>query len=162
MSTIVDLQIATTSTVIPTKDKIQLWLNTVLAHQNLTAQEITVRLVDIEESQALNLDYRGKDKPTNILSFPFEVPEVLSRQDANEDIKIPSLLGDLVVCSQVVEAEAKLQNKQNLDHWAHMIVHGCLHLLGFDHIEDTEANEMEALEIAILKQLSIDDPYQDH
>lgn len=162
MTAILDLQLATTSSVIPTQDNIQLWLNTVLAHQNLSAHEITVRLVDIEESQALNLDYRGKDKPTNVLSFPFEMPEILSQQDADEDSKIPSLLGDLVVCSQVVEAEAKQQNKPNLDHWAHMIVHGCLHLLGYDHIEDAEADEMEGLEITILKQLSIDDPYQDH
>lgn len=162
MSAIIDLQIATTSKVIPTLDNVQLWLDTVLLHQDLTQQEITVRIVDVEESQALNSEFRGKDSPTNVLSFPFEMPDIVLQSDDNELDEMPVFLGDLVICSQVVEAEAKQQNKQNLDHWAHMIIHGCLHLLGFDHIEEAEANEMEAIEIAILKQLSIDDPYQDH
>ncbi|WP_289031969.1 rRNA maturation RNase YbeY [uncultured Paraglaciecola sp.] len=162
MSAIIDLQLATTSKVIPTLDNVQLWLDTVLLHQNLTQQEITVRIVDIKESQALNCEFRGKDSPTNVLSFPFEMPDIVFQSDVSELDEMPAFLGDLVICSQVVETEAKQQNKQNLDHWAHMIIHGCLHLLGFDHIEEAEANEMEAIEIAILKQLSIDDPYQDH
>ncbi|MFT2090999.1 rRNA maturation RNase YbeY [Paraglaciecola sp. 2405UD69-4] len=153
---------ATTSEAIPSERNIQLWLDTVLAHQNLSNQEITVRLVDTQESQALNFEFRGKDKPTNVLSFPFEMPEIMIHDEANQQGDMPPLLGDLVICSQVVEAEATQQNKANLDHWAHMIIHGCLHLLGYDHIEDGEANEMEGLEIAILKQLAIDDPYQDH
>nr|WP_239090160.1 rRNA maturation RNase YbeY [Marinomonas ostreistagni] len=111
--------------------------------------EITIRIVDEDESQTLNHEYRGKDKPTNVLSFPFEVPE---------GIELP-LLGDLVICRQVVEREALEQQKPLLHHWAHMVVHGVLHLRGYDHIKDDEAEEMEALETHILASLSIPDPY---
>jgi probable rRNA maturation factor len=85
------------------------------------------------------------------LSFPFEAPVEIE----------PILLGDLVVCSAIVKQEAMEQNKQEHDHWAHMVVHGCLHLLGYDHIDDDEAEEMEALERTILKSLAISDPYQE-
>ena len=162
VSAILDLQLATTSPAIPTEADIQLWLDSVLTQQNLPEKEITVRLVDKDESQALNLEYRGKDKPTNVLSFPFEMPEIFTQQQDDSAEPIPDLLGDLVICCQVVEEEAKQQNKANLDHWAHMIVHGSLHLIGFDHIKEAEAEEMEELEITILKKLAIDDPYQDH
>lgn len=111
---------------------------------------ITVRCVESEESQQLNHDYRGKNKPTNVLSFPFESPA---------EFFVP-LLGDLVICADVVRIEAQQQNKTVLAHWAHMIVHGCLHLLGYDHINDSEADEMESLEIKILRQLGYNNPYQ--
>jgi probable rRNA maturation factor len=144
-----DLQIACYDNSLPTKDDFQLWVNTALSPYNKTF-ELTVRIVDIKESQSLNLQYRKKDKPTNVLSFPFEVPEGIEL----------ALLGDLVICADVVQLEAKQQNKRLLDHWAHMVIHGCLHLLGFDHIEDNDAHEMESLEIKLLSTLNITDPYQ--
>lgn len=151
MSAILDLQIACDSPNLPSAQDIQTWLDGVFTAQNVPENEITVRIVDAQESQALNLAYRGKDKPTNVLSFPFEAPVSMSLD----------LLGDLIVCASVVAAEATEQHKELQHHWAHMIVHGTLHLLGFDHIDDDEAQQMEDLEVAILKQFSIDDPYQD-
>ncbi|MGL4679992.1 MAG: rRNA maturation RNase YbeY, partial [Plesiomonas shigelloides] len=109
----------------------------------------TIRIVDEEESHHLNLTYRGKDKPTNVLSFPFEAPP---------GIELP-LLGDLIICRQVVEAEAVEQQKELSAHWAHMVVHGSLHLLGYDHIEDEEAEEMESLETEIMQEMGYPDPY---
>ena len=152
MNNNIDLQIACQSDALPTLEDFQLWVDLVLTHQELSDQEMTIRIVENEESQTLNATYRGKDKPTNVLSFPFEAPP---------GVPIP-LLGDLVVCHTVVAAEAKEQQKPLLHHWAHMIIHGTLHLLGFDHMEEHEALKMESLEIHLLSQLSIDDPYQDH
>ena len=111
--------------------------------------EMTVRIVDEAESHELNLNYRGKDRPTNVLSFPFECPD---------EVELP-LLGDLVICRQVVEREAQEQDKPVMAHWAHMVVHGSLHLLGYDHIEDDEAEEMESLEAQIMTGLGFADPY---
>lgn len=111
--------------------------------------ELTIRLVNDAESQALNRDYRGKDKPTNVLSFPFEAPPAVSNH----------YLGDLVICAGVVAAEAVEQDKALNHHWAHMVVHGVLHLLGYDHIKNAEAERMEALERTILATLKIPDPY---
>ena len=111
--------------------------------------KMTVRIVDEAESHDLNLTYRGKDRPTNVLSFPFECPD---------EVELP-LLGDLVICRQVVEREAIEQEKPLMAHWAHMIVHGSLHLLGYDHIEDDEAEEMESLETEIMQGLGFADPY---
>ncbi|WMC09712.1 rRNA maturation RNase YbeY [Oceanimonas pelagia] len=146
-----DLQIACDEAPgLPTEQDFERWLAAALDGEQNEA-EVTVRLVDEAESQALNRDYRGKDKPTNVLSFPFEAPP---------GVELP-LLGDLVICRQVVEREAAEQNKPPQAHWAHMVVHGCLHLLGFDHIKDDEAEEMEAREIVILAGLGMDNPYQD-
>ncbi|EEP99146.1 metalloprotease [Yersinia ruckeri ATCC 29473] len=111
--------------------------------------EVTIRVVDEAESHELNLTYRGKDKSTNVLSFPFEAPP---------EIELP-LLGDLIICRQVVEQEAVEQNKALLAHWAHMVVHGSLHLLGYDHIVDDEAEEMESIETEIMQGLGYPDPY---
>lgn len=115
--------------------------------------DITIRIVNADESQSLNNDYRGKDKPTNVLSFPFEMPEGI------EGLGV-SILGDLAICAEVVEKEAAEQKKTLGSHWAHMVVHGGLHLLGYDHIKEFEAQEMEALEVDILAQLGVEDPYQ--
>ncbi|MCP3290146.1 rRNA maturation RNase YbeY, partial [Aeromonas hydrophila] len=136
MSVTLDLQLASASTDgLPSEAQLQGWLDgTILGFQQ--EAEVTVRIVDEAESNELNLTYRGKDKPTNVLSFPFEAPPGL---------ELP-LLGDLVICRQVVEHEATEQGKPLMAHWAHMVVHGSLHLLGYDHIEDDEAEEMEALE----------------
>lgn len=148
MAVELDYQNATNATDIPTEAECLSWLEHVLP-QFQTESEITIRLVDIQESQQLNHEYRGKEKPTNVLSFPFEAPE---------HIEIP-LLGDLIICAQVVNQEATEQNKSSQAHWCHMIVHGCLHLLGYDHIDEQEAEEMEQIEIDLLKTLGYDNPY---
>ncbi|WP_323971374.1 rRNA maturation RNase YbeY [Aeromonas hydrophila] len=149
MSVTLDLQLASASTDgLPSEAQLQGWLDgTILGFQQ--EAEVTVRIVDEAESNELNLTYRGKDKPTNVLSFPFEAPPGL---------ELP-LLGDLVICRQVVEHEAVEQGKPLMAHWAHMVVHGSLHLLGYDHIEDDEAEEMEALERDIMQELGFADPY---
>lgn len=127
------------------------WVGAVLARLDLDpGSELTVRLVEPDESQALNRDYRGKDKPTNVLSFPFEAPPGL------DDLP---LLGDLIICHAVVAREAAEQGKPLTHHYAHMVVHGTLHLLGYDHIEDADADAMEALEREILAGFDIPDPY---
>lgn len=147
---ILDLQIATSeSDNLPTEQQIMQWLRIILP-QFIDNAEITIRIVDEAESQQLNNTYRHKDKPTNVLSFPFESPI---------EIEVP-LLGDLVICKKVVETEAIAQHKTLTSHWAHMIVHGCLHLLGYDHILDEEAEEMENIEIDIMQQLGFDNPYK--
>lgn len=158
---LLDYQLATDLADLPSSEQIAQWVALALQHESETFGkakelifpiEMTVRIVGLEESQELNSTYRDKDKPTNVLSFPFENPPGL-----NEPLPI---LGDLVVCAEVVAQEADEQNKTNLSHWAHMIVHGSLHLLGYDHINETEALQMESLEIEILKQLSISNPYE--
>ena len=133
---------------LPSFDDIHLWLSKAISLFQPDA-EVTVRIVDEQESHQLNLEYRGKDKPTNVLSFPFEVPEGMEM----------NLLGDLIICRQVVEQEAVEQDKPALAHWAHMVVHGSLHLLGYDHIEDDEAEEMESLETEIMQTMGYQDPY---
>ncbi|TKB46022.1 rRNA maturation RNase YbeY [Thalassotalea mangrovi] len=144
-----DLQIACDDNQeLPSLAQLQLWIDTALSQYSKDA-ELTVRIATDEESRQLNREYRGKDKPTNVLSFPFEVPEGV---DIN-------LLGDLVVCAEVVRQEALTQNKALMDHWAHMIIHGCLHLLGYDHIREDDAEEMEALEVKLLASLNIANPY---
>ncbi|EKN4209004.1 rRNA maturation RNase YbeY [Yersinia ruckeri] len=146
---ILDLQIACeNSQGLPTEADFQRWLEAVLS-QFQEESEVTIRVVDEAESHELNLTYRGKDKSTNVLSFPFEAPP---------EIELP-LLGDLIICRQVVEQEAVEQNKALRAHWAHMVVHGSLHLLGYDHIVDDEAEEMESIETEIMQGLGYPDPY---
>lgn len=148
MAIILDLQLASSAAQIPTAAQFQQWLDAaVLPFQS--EAEVTVRVVDEAESQQLNFDYREKDKPTNVLSFPFQQPPGMT---------LP-LLGDLVICAQVVAAEACEQGKPLAAHWAHMVVHGSLHLLGFDHINEDDAEEMEAEEILILQSLGLPNPY---
>ena len=146
---IIDLQIACEQeTGLPTAEQIEQWATAAVQPQS-DEVEMTVRIVDEAESHELNLNYRGKDRPTNVLSFPFECPD---------EVELP-LLGDLVICRQVVEREAQEQEKLLMAHWAHMVVHGSLHLLGYDHIEDDEAEEMESLETQIMTGLGFADPY---
>ena len=146
---IIDLQIACEQeTGLPTTEQIEQWATAAVQPQS-DEVEMTVRIVDEAESHELNLNYRGKDRPTNVLSFPFECPD---------EVELP-LLGDLVICRQVVEREAQEQDKPVMAHWAHMVVHGSLHLLGYDHIEDDEAEEMESLEAQIMTGLGFADPY---
>ena len=148
-SIFVDLQIATENIEgLPTEEQIVQWATAAVQPEG-DEVEMTVRIVDEAESHELNLTYRGKDRPTNVPSFPFECPD---------EVELP-LLGDLVICRQVVEREAAEQEKPLMAHWAHMVVHGSLHLLGYDHIEDNEAEEMESLETQIMQGLGFDDPY---
>ncbi|WP_239495208.1 rRNA maturation RNase YbeY [Salinicola halophilus] len=135
---------------LPTLADLERWVGAVLAAHDETRHELTVRFVERHESQALNRDYRGRDKPTNVLSFPFEAPP---------EIELP-LLGDLVICHDVVIQEAVEQHKAPGDHYAHLVIHGCLHLLGYDHIEEDEAEAMEALERELLAGFAIADPYR--
>lgn len=146
---ILDLQLACENEQgLPPESNFQRWLEAVLP-QFQPESEVTIRLVDEAESRELNHTYRSKDKPTNVLSFPFEAPP---------GIELP-LLGDLIICRQVVEQEATEQEKALEAHWAHMVIHGSLHLLGYDHIEDEEAEEMESLETEIMLALGYPDPY---
>jgi len=154
----IDLQIACDADNLPNEADIQRWVEAALEGRKEDA-DVCIRIVDNDESQALNLEYRGKDKPTNVLSFPFEVPAELIEMGVDLE-GMDATLGDLIVCAPVVAAEASEQKKTLDAHWAHMVVHGCLHLLGFDHIKDDEADIMEALERDILAELGFDDPYQ--
>jgi probable rRNA maturation factor len=145
-----DLQIAVDNPRLPTRAEFDTWVRTAMG-QTMSEVELTIRIVEVAESQQLNLTYRGKDKPTNVLSFPFEAPP---------EVELP-LLGDLVICAQVVEQEAIEQNKPLNAHWAHMVIHGCLHLLGYDHIIDEEADEMESLETQLVEGLGFTNPYKE-
>ena len=135
----------------PSTDEFQSWAE--LAMQKDQDAQLSIRVVDLEESRSLNRDYRGKDKPTNVLSFPMDMPEAMA-----EELGLP-ILGDLVICAPVVEREAKEQNKTSRAHWAHMVIHGMLHLQGYDHISDEQAEQMEDLEIKLLQQIGINNPY---
>ncbi|HED35280.1 MAG TPA: rRNA maturation RNase YbeY [Gammaproteobacteria bacterium] len=121
---------------------------------------LSLRIVSSTESQNLNHQYRGRNTATNVLSFPMQM-EVLSGVEQHEDqLKMAqAILGDLAICAEVVAREAHQQNKSQQAHWAHMVVHGMLHLQGFDHIEDNEAQVMEQLESRIMQQLGFSDPY---
>lgn len=142
---------------IPSLDDLQKYASKALelSESEQKDAEMSVVFVDPDKSHELNLTYREKDSPTNVLSFPFEYPEGLPQEDIGEYI------GDVVICSEVVERESKEQNKALEAHYAHMIVHGTLHLLGYDHIEDDEALIMENLEVKILEELGFNNPYKD-
>jgi len=146
--TAIDIQVATTTTALPSSAQFQVWVDAALQGQALDS-ELLIRLVDGDESAALNQQYRHKAGPTNILSFPFEAPPGIEL----------AMLGDLVMCVPVIVQEALQQAKPVEHHWAHITVHGVLHLLGYDHIDDAEAEQMEALEIEILQQFNIPNPY---
>ncbi|AHX12285.1 heat-shock protein [Dyella jiangningensis] len=136
---------------VPSSPSFREWVEAALrGAKRRKATELSIRIVDAKEGRALNRDYRGKDYATNVLSFPAELPP---------GINLP-LIGDLVICAPVVTREAAEQGKPARHHWAHMTVHGVLHLLGYDHIEDDEAEAMEALETQILAGLGIADPYE--
>ena len=133
----------------PADDQFQSWVETILTAEQKADAELTVRIVDENESAALNEEYRNKTGSTNILSFPFDCPD---------EVEL-NLLGDLVICAPVVEREAKQQGKQSQAHWAHMLVHGVLHLLGYDHIKEHDAEKMELREVEIMALLGFANPY---
>jgi probable rRNA maturation factor len=149
----VDVQLACEGIAVPSADVVRAWVaRAVDAAADFGAAEVSVRVVGADEIQTLNREYRDKDKPTNVLSFP--AGPVAGMPEGE-----PVLLGDIVVCASVVHEEAAEQGKSDTDHWAHMLVHGTLHLLGFDHVLEEDAATMEALETRILASQGIADPY---
>jgi len=153
MTVQVDVQNATDDDTAPETAEVESWVaRTVSAAGVDRPMEVSVRIVDAGEIHALNREYRGKDKPTNVLSFPAGEVDGLPAD-------VPRPLGDIVICAEVVRTEAAEQGKDVANHWAHMLVHGTLHLLGHDHETDAEAVEMEALEARILAHFGVRDPY---
>ena len=145
-----ELQNASAQAGVPAETEIRNWAEAALAAVDSSERsQVTVRVVDESESAGLNEQYRHKHGATNVLSFPFEDPPGVSTTQ----------LGDLVICAPVVRREATEQDKAEQAHWAHMVVHGMLHLCGYDHINDADAARMEALEIRILAGLGYADPY---
>ena len=132
----------------PDQDQIQSWATLALDQAYETA-EITIRIVDEKESADLNERYRNKSASTNVLSFPYE----------REEGENPKLIGDIVICAPVVAQEATEQGKDIMSHWAHMVVHGTLHLMGYDHINEDEAETMESIELVLMKKMGFEDPY---
>lgn len=149
MSLTLDLQIGCKAPDLPGLQQIEQWA--ILALQDDKDSEVCVRIVDEAEISALNAQYRGKDKATNVLSFTTELPQGLEIS--------PTPLGDIIICAPVIAQEALEQGKTLAAHWAHMLIHGMLHLQGFDHIEDSDAVAMEQLETQLLQQLSFPAPY---
>jgi len=137
----------------PTRTDLTVWASTALGRRAI-GREIGVSVVGPAESRRLNVQYRGRDKPTNVLSFP--VPELPSAAENGE----PRPLGDLVICPQVLRAEARDQKKSLRAHWAHLVVHGSLHLIGYDHEHNTDADRMERREISVLRRLGFANPYR--
>ena len=138
---------------IPDTDEIQSWADKALMREGEVVASL--QIVGSEEMRELNHTWRGKDKPTNVLSFPMEIPSDIP------DVPEMNILGDIALCPDVINEEAERQHKTRQAHWAHMVVHGMLHLQGYDHIEDKQAEEMETLEINILNQLGFMNPYQE-
>ena len=159
----VEVQIAVNSEGLPSKEDIERWASAVIGSVSTTEMaataeacgsvidtDVCIRVVAEEESKKLNKSHRGKDKSTNVLSFPADV-----------DLPEVKFLGDIVICAPLVQAEAKMQNKDLADHFAHMVIHGMLHLLGHDHEIEAQARTMEALEREILERFGVSDPYQE-
>ena len=148
MATHVEVQFACRAGKTPTAAEIKTWVKSTLKGFRKNS-ELTVRIVDKEEATELNERWRNTSGPTNVLSFPYDE----NTGPAQE------LLGDIVICAPIVEQEAARQKKKLNAHWAHMVVHGTLHLLGFDHVEEQDAEKMEAMEISILGKLGFSNPY---
>ena len=154
----VDVQVAANLPDVPDESQIRHWLEQVITHVGTDTKrpvEISVKVVDESEGRALNRQYRDQDSATNVLSFPSAETGL---NDPPADL--PLTLGDIVICGPVVAREASDQGKTDLDHWAHLLVHGALHLMGYDHESDSEAREMEALEASILARGGVENPYK--
>lgn len=154
----VELDVQRAVEALPTDENFVTWVRQTLLEPSVDSSklsgddvELTIRIVDVNESAELNEQYRHKNGATNVLSFPFEAPAEVNL----------NLLGDLVICANVVQQQADEQQKDELAHWAHMVVHGTLHLLGYDHMNEAEAKDMETKENIILSQLGYPDPYQE-
>ncbi len=148
---------------IPDKSDLQAWSNAALQKTDAkNSVALVVRVVNEEEGLELNQTYRDKSSATNVLSFPYEVPEYAADNPELQDEYSQQYLGDLVLCEKVVISEAKAQNKTLEQHWAHLIIHGVLHLQGYDHIDDDDATIMESLEIEIMERLGFENPYSEY
>ena len=147
MSVLIEVQNDDELQRVPESDQFFQWVKAGL-QENYPNLEQTIRIVDEAESQALNSQFRGKDSPTNVLSFPADIPHLEYQ-----------CLGDLVICAPIVAREAAQQDKAEEAHWAHLVVHGMLHLQGFDHENQSDADKMEALEVKILSTLGYSNPY---
>lgn len=169
---VIDLQVEVAdNTHIPSIDQMTLWARSAFEHVHYDQDcSFSACFVSNEEIQELNNNYRHLNKPTNILSFPYEEPEELSALDPelkaeldssseHAEVDMGTYLGDLVIAMEVLKKEAQEQNKSLEEHAAHLIIHGCLHLLGYDHIQEQEAKEMEGIEIAVLQKLGYANPY---
>ncbi|PCJ40917.1 MAG: rRNA maturation RNase YbeY [SAR86 cluster bacterium] len=158
MSVIVELMNASAESAVPSQTEFELWSNAVLQELNQSEQafELGVRLVSADESAELNQNFRNKQGPTNVLSFSYTDALIGAPAEAQHN-----LLGDLAICSRVVIHEAQEQQKTATAHWAHMTIHGMLHLRGYDHQHDSEADAMEKLESKILSTLGYPHPYKD-
>jgi len=146
----IHIQNATEQAFVPTVTELRRWAKQTL-QKRIKSAELTIRIIDQAEMTRLNETFRHKKGPTNVLSFPFDELEGVS-------FKVPPI-GDLAICADVVNREAAEQDKSAEAHWAHMVVHGVLHLLGYDHQEESEAEKMETEEIAILQSFGFNDPY---
>jgi probable rRNA maturation factor len=152
----VDVQIACDDAGIPEATVIENWVRLALSSSDTLTQrntEVAVRVVGAGEIQTLNSLYREQDKPTNVLSFP-------AGEVAGLPLDEPLMLGDIIICATIVSNEATAQGKLLADHWGHMLLHGTLHLMGFDHENDADAAEMEALEVSLLAVKGVADPYR--
>lgn len=159
MSVSVEVQRESAASDLPTDEDFQRWVEAALAAVDPAVDqsvEVVIRIVDETEGRRLNAAYRDRDYPTNVLSFPVDLDDLPeSLRDSLESVP----LGDLVICAPVVAREAAEQGKAAAAHWAHMVIHGCLHLLGFDHEIEATAVEMESIEIRIMSTLQFDNPY---
>ncbi len=145
----VEIQIASADVQIPKPEALRRWARLAYAAVGDRDAELTIRVVDEDESRMLNERYRGKNQPTNVLSFPFDdIPQ----------LKMP-ILGDIVICAPVVAREAKAQGKSAAAQWAHMVVHGVMHLCGYDHDRPAAAERMERIESAVLAEIGFPNPY---
>lgn len=149
----VAIQVATLQEDLPDAADLTAWARIAADNQVAGGSSLLIRIVDEDEGRSLNRTYRGLDKATNVLSFPFEPPPGMPAG------AVEPHLGDLVICAPVVRREAAGQHKAEQAHWAHLVVHGTLHLLGYDHQTDAEAAEMETREQEILQRLGFPDPY---
>jgi probable rRNA maturation factor len=150
MSYLIDIQHASEKTVPVTDDEI-IDFATLALKECLAKAELTIRLVDAEEITHLNHTYRKKNKPTNVLAFRSNIP-------AHIELDYP-FIGDVIICPQVLATEAQELHKSDKEHWSLIVIHGVLHLLGFDHIDEKDAEVMQAIEVRLLKQLGFEDPY---
>lgn len=150
MTNIIDVQVATNIELPLSIVDIKKIAEHALSHTNIPT-EITIRIVDNTEIQDLNKRFRNKDKPTNVLAFNADIPKEIELSH--------NYLGDVIIAPQVLLHESELYDKKLTSHWTHIITHGILHLLGYDHINEEDEKIMQALEIKLLKQLGIDDPY---
>ena len=151
MTSTIHIEDASGADEVPDPTTMRGWIEAALTHEKREGAELSLRLVNEAEITALNSQFRNKSKPTNVLSFPAQLPA---------GVDIP-LLGDIAVCAQIVAEEARDQHKSLPAHWAHILVHGTLHLLGYDHIDDADANEMETMETTIITQLGFPPPYKE-